>query len=47
MNELYAHIQYVFFCVLVLKVIIMCYEPSLVVLKEVKGMCMSYIIINP
>jgi hypothetical protein len=49
MNELYTHIQYyITFRVLVLKVVAIYFEPSLViVLKESKCMCMSYIIINP
>jgi hypothetical protein len=49
MNELYTHIQYqyIYICVLILKVVIY-YKPSLIiVLKESKCMCMSYIIINP
>jgi high-affinity Fe2+/Pb2+ permease len=41
-----THIICVTFCVLVLKVVV--FKPSLVVvLKESKCMCMSYIIINP
>jgi hypothetical protein len=47
MNELYTH-TYVFFNVLILKIVVIYYEPSLViVLKECRWMCMSYIIINP
>jgi len=45
--NLYTH-TILFFCVLILKVVIIYYEPSLViVLKEFKCMCMLYIIINP
>ncbi len=48
MNELYTHILYIAFCVLILKVAIIYYEPSVVIVwKEFKCMCMSYIIINP
>jgi hypothetical protein len=44
---LYTHTIYIVFHVLVLKVIVIYYEPSLIiVLKEFKCMCMSYIIIN-
>jgi hypothetical protein len=44
---LYTH-TILFFLVLVLKAVTIYYEPSLViVLKEFKCMCMSYIIINP
>jgi hypothetical protein len=45
---LYTHTIYIFFCVLILKFIVMYYEPLLVVtLKESKCMCMSYVINNP
>jgi hypothetical protein len=48
MNELYTHIQYVFFsCVLILKVVIYCKPSLVIILKESKYICMSYIIINP
>ncbi len=44
----YTHTICIIFHVLILKVGIICSEPSLViVLKEFKCMCMSYIIINP
>jgi len=44
MNEMYTHIL----GVLILKVVATYFEPSLViVLKECKCMCMSYIITNP
>jgi hypothetical protein len=47
MNELYTYIQYVFFNILILKVVAIYFEPSLViVVKGFKCMCMSYIIIN-
>jgi hypothetical protein len=37
-----------FFGVLILKVVVIFYEPSLVIiLKKIKCMCMSYIVINP
>jgi hypothetical protein len=45
---LYTHTIYIAFRVLILKVAIIYFEPSLViVLKESKCMCMSYITINP
>jgi hypothetical protein len=45
---LYTHTICFFFCVLILKVVAIFYEPSLVIiLKKFKCMCMSYIIINP
>jgi hypothetical protein len=48
MNEFYTHLQFIYFHVLVLKVIAIYSKPSLfIVLKESKCMCMSYIIINP
>jgi len=48
MNELYTHIQYLIFYILILKVVVVYFEPSLViVLKGSKCMCISYIIINP
>jgi hypothetical protein len=35
-------------CVLILKVVVIYFEPSLLIIwKEFKRMCMSYIIINP
>jgi hypothetical protein len=45
---LYTHTIYIDFCVLILKVASIYSKPSLVIiLKEFKFMCMSYIIINP
>ncbi len=45
---LHTHIILFYFIVLVLKIVVIYSEPSLViVLKEYKCMCMSYIIINP
>jgi len=45
---LYTHTICIAFHVLILKVVVRYYEPSLViVLKEFKCMCISYIIINP
>ncbi len=45
---LYTHTIYIVFRVLVLKVVTIYYEPSLIiVLKESKCMCHTYIIINP
>jgi hypothetical protein len=45
---LYTHTMFIVFCVLVLKIVIIYSEPSLVIVfKESKCMCMSYIIINP
>jgi hypothetical protein len=47
MNSICTYNMY-FFHVLILKFVVIYYEPSLViVLKECKCMCMSYIIINP
>jgi len=45
---LHTHTIYIIFRVLVLKFIVIYFEPSLIiVLKECKCTCMSYIIINP
>jgi hypothetical protein len=45
---LYTHTICISFCVLLLKIIVMCFGLLLVVtFKESKCMCMSYIIINP
>jgi hypothetical protein len=46
MNEFYTHKIRIDFHVLILKVVTIFFEPSLVIiLKEFKCMCMSYIII--
>jgi hypothetical protein len=47
MNEPYTQTICIIFCVLILKVVTIYYEPSLVIiLKEFKCICMSYIITN-